>query len=180
MTDRLQLRTARTLLRPWRDEDEPAMQAINRDPQVTRYLNRPVDAATVAGFHAAVQAHWAAHGFGAWAVESREPGREGAFLGFVGIAFPAFLPAVAARPELGWRLAREHWGRGLATEAAHAARADAHERCGLDALISIIHPENRGSQRVAEKLGMTVERQVHNPVIDRLVDVWAQPLPAAQ
>lgn len=153
------------------------MRAINGDPQVTRFLNRPVDPATVAGFHAAVQEHWRLHGFGAWAVESREPGLEGTFLGFVGVAYPAFLPEIASRAELGWRIAHAHWGRGLATEAALAARADAFGRCDRDELISIIHPENRGSQRVAEKLGMTIERQIHNPVIDRTVDVWQQPRP---
>jgi len=90
----------------------------------------------------------------------------------VGAAYPTFLPELAARPELGWRLAREAWGRGLAAEAAGAAREDAFARLGLSELISIIHPENRRSRRLAAKLGMVVERQVHNPVLGREVDVW--------
>jgi len=148
------------------------MAAINRDPEVTRYLNRPVDEPAVEAFFGVMAEHWARHGFGAYAVESREGDLAGRFIGFVGAAYPTFLPELAARPELGWRLAREAWGRGLAAEAAGAAREDAFARLGLSELISIIHPENRRSRRLAAKLGMVVERQVHNPVLGREVDVW--------
>lgn len=154
------------------------MVAINRDPEVTRFLNRPVDDASVAAFHELVLDHWAAHGFGVWAVEPREGPHAGRFVGFVGLAYPSFLPSVADRPELGWRLGREAWGQGWATEAALAARDDALGRLGLPSLISIIHPENVRSHRVAEKLGMRVGSQVHNPVIDRVVDVWELDAPA--
>jgi RimJ/RimL family protein N-acetyltransferase len=162
--------TPRLRLRGWRAEDEPAMRAINEDEEVSRYLNRPVDDRALDGFLAAVVEHWTAHGFGAYAVESRE--RPSGLLGFVGVAYPSFLPELADRPELGWRLARPVWGRDVATEAARAARADAFTRLGLERLISIIHPENERSRRVAVKLGMTFERQVFNPVVGQAVDVW--------
>jgi len=167
-----QISTARLLLRGWRDEDEPEMRAINCDPAVTRYLNRRLDAAGVDAFLGSAAAHWEQHGFGWFALESREPGLTGRVLGFAGIAYPAFLPELAHRPELGWRLARDAWGRGLATEAGTAARDDGFGRLGLAELISIIHPQNERSQRVARKLGMARQQQVLNPVIDRHVDVW--------
>ena len=148
------------------------MAAINRDPEVTRYLNRPVDEQAVEAFFGVVSDHWDRHGFGFYAVESREPGSDGRFIGFVGVAYPTFLPEVAQRPELGWRLASGTWGRGLATEAATAARDDAFQRLALAELISIIHPENTRSRRLAGKLGMSLERQIDNPVLDRKVDVW--------
>ena len=75
-------------------------------------------------------------------------------------------------PELGWRLARSAWGRGLATEAAAAARDDAFERLGLPELISIIHPENERSKRVAVKLGMRMRGEITNPVFGIDVGVW--------
>ena len=150
------------------------MAAINRDPEVTRYLNRSVDEQAVSAFLAVVADHWERHGFGFYAVESREPGHHG-FIGFVGVAYPMFLPELAQRPELGWRLDRAAWGRGLATEAATAARDDAFERLELPELISIIHPENRRSQRLATKLGMSMEGRVHNPILDRSVDIWQLP-----
>jgi len=164
--------TPRLRLRRWRGEDAEAMAAINRDPEVTRYLNRPVDEPAVEAFFGVVSDHWDQHGFGFYAVESREPGSEGRFIGFVGVAYPTFLLEVAQRPELGWRLASDTWGRGLATEAATAARDDAFQRLALAELISIIHPENTRSRRLAGKLGMSLERQIDNPVLDRKVDVW--------
>ncbi len=172
MPDHDELLTPRLRLRPWRDEDAEPMAAINRDPEVTRYLNRAVDDAAVETFHAGAVAHWELHGFGWWALESREPELAGQLVGFAGVAYPAFLPELAERPELGWRLARSAWGRGLGTEAATVARDDAYGRLALPELISIIHPENERSRRLAEKLGMEIERQVHNPMLDLAVDVW--------
>jgi len=174
-----ELRTERLLLRRWRDEDDAPMTAINRDPEVTRYLNRPVTEVALASFLPMFVEHWDRHGFGPFAVESREADSAGALLGFAGVAYPAYLPALAERPEIGWRLARGVWGRGLATEAALAARDHAFATLGLSELIAIVHPENARSQAVARKLGMEVERQVANPVLGRPVDVWALTAPAA-
>jgi RimJ/RimL family protein N-acetyltransferase len=183
-----ELRTERLLLRRWEPRDEAPMTAINRDPEVTRYLNRPMSEAALAAFHPYLVEHWRQHGFGPWALEageriaSRDGGAEiasGTFLGFAGVAFPTYLPAVAERPEIGWRLARVAWGRGLATEAAIAARDHAFELLGLAELIAIIHPDNARSRAVARKLGMAVEHHVHNPLLDRVVDVWALIAPAA-
>ena len=177
-----ELLTPRLRLRGWGPEDEAPMAAINRDREVTRYLNRPVDERSVEMFYGQILDHWDRHGFGPWVVEPLEGG---GLVGFVGVAYPAFLPAVAHRAELGWRLAPATWGRGYATEAAVAARDDALGRLELPSLISIIHPDNVRSRRVAEKLGMTVGAQVHNPVLGREVDIWEtataqisqQPLP---
>lgn len=168
-----ELRTPRLRLRTWTSDDAAAMAAINRDPDVTEYLNRPVDDDAVAAFYQLVTDHWERHGFGFYAVESTEADKAGAFLGFVGVAYPSFLPALAHRPELGWRLGRGAWGRGLATEAAQAVCALAFKRLDFDEVIAIIHPANLRSQRVATKLGMAIEQQVENPVLSMLVDVWS-------
>jgi RimJ/RimL family protein N-acetyltransferase len=169
------LRTPRLLLRRWRPDDEEPMVAINRDPEVTEFLNRPVDEAATAAFLAKTFAHWDEHGFGHWAIEAGEGEGDlaGHLLGFAGVAYPTFLPELATRPELGWRLGRSAWGRGYATEAAEAARDDAFTRLALPELISIIHPENVRSQRVAAKLGMGIEGQVLSPVGKGDVDVWS-------
>jgi RimJ/RimL family protein N-acetyltransferase len=167
-----ELLTPRLRLRRWRAEDEEAMATINSDPAVTEFLNRRMDAAATAAFLIRTREHWDAHGFGHWAVEPTHGPLAGRLIGFVGVAYPAYLPEVADRPELGWRLGRASWGHGYATEAALAARDDAFGRLGLPALISIIHPENERSQRVATKLGMSVLFQVFNAVHDREVDIW--------
>jgi RimJ/RimL family protein N-acetyltransferase len=149
------------------------MAQINRDAEVGRYLNRPVDEAAVTAFFAQMVGHWEAHGYGPWALESREPGPEGRFVGFARLAHvPPFLAAAGPAPELGWRLGRSAWGRGLATEAAIAARDDAFGRLALDEIISIIHPQNERSQRVAVKVGMRPRGTIENPVTGIEVDVW--------
>jgi RimJ/RimL family protein N-acetyltransferase len=176
-----QLLTARLRLRPWRDDDAPALAAINADPLVGRYLNNPLDDGSGVTLLDRLRAHWTHHGWGHFAVEERAPA-DGAprLLGFAGVAYPSFMAELAHRPEIGWRLDSAVWGRGYATEAARAAREDAFERLRLDELISIIHPDNARSRRVAEKLGMTIERQARHPVlgIDVDVDVWSTRRPA--
>jgi RimJ/RimL family protein N-acetyltransferase len=153
-----ELRTKRLVLRRWREDDFAPMVAINSDPAVTEFLNRRMDEAATASFLERTRAHWDEHGFGHWAVETRDGVLAGEMIGFVGVAYPKYLPEVAHLPELGWRLSSASWGQGYATEAAFAARDDAFTRLALPSLISIIHPENDRSRRVAEKLGMTIER----------------------
>jgi RimJ/RimL family protein N-acetyltransferase len=165
----VELRTDRLLLRRWRSSDIEPMGAINADAEVARYLNRPPPDGS---FVAALESQWRLHGFGLWALESTEPATAGEMLGFAGLGHPSFIPALEFEVEIGWRLARSAWGRGLATEAARATLAYARDPLGLRRLISIIHPENVRSQRVAEKLGMAVGRLVHNPVLGIPVEVW--------
>lgn len=167
-----ELLTPRLRLRRFRPSDEPALAAINADPEVTRYLNRRVGPAASKAFYESALDHWTTHGFGFWAAEAREPDIAGRFLGFIGLGYATFLPQLADRVEIGWRLARSAWGRGLASEGALAARDSAFDSLGLSELISIIHPDNQPSRRVAAKLGMTIAERVMNPVMGREVEVW--------
>lgn len=168
-----ELTTERLRLRQWRNADELPMMEINLDPEVARYVNRSADAAASRVFLAEAQAHWDRHRCGLYALEGRDQARQGVLLGFVGLAFPGFLPSLAHRLELGWRLRRDAWGQGYATEAATAVRDHAIAVVGAPDLISIIHPENERSRRVAEKLGMTVEAEVIYPRLQREVEVWS-------
>lgn len=168
-----ELRTPRLLLRRWRAEDELRMEHINRDPEVARYLNRPLDEVSVAAFYTSMVEHWQKNGFGPWALESLEPRTRGRFIGLAGLArTPPFLGYAGPDPELGWRLARGAWGRGLATEAAGAACDHAFGALGVQGVVSIIHPANGRSRRVAEKLGMRVAGRIHNPILGLDVDLW--------
>lgn len=166
--------TKRLILRRWTPADAEPMAAINRDPEVSKFLNRPVDEAAVEGFYDVMTEHWRVHGYGPWVVQLRGARDDGPLVGFAGLAHvPPFLSAAGECPELGWRLSRSAWGRGYATEAAHAARDDAFGRLGIPSIISIIHPENQRSERVAAKLGMHLDRHIENPMLGRTVGVWA-------
>jgi RimJ/RimL family protein N-acetyltransferase len=146
--------TERLHLRRWRTTDREPFAALNADPEVVRYIGdgSPMTRAESDDLLNAIDAHWAQHGFGLWCAAPREDPQ--ACLGFVGLAVPSFLPSVMPAVEVGWRLARPAWGRGLATEGAQAAVRHAFESLGLESVISVIDPDNDRSVRVAEKLGM--------------------------
>jgi RimJ/RimL family protein N-acetyltransferase len=146
--------TERLVLRSWRPSDREPFARLNADPEVVEFLNDgvPFTRAQSDELLDAIQAHWEQRGFGLWCAAAREDPDE--CLGFVGLAVPSFLPSVLPAVEVGWRLARHAWGRGLATEGAQASVRHGFEELVLQAVISIIDPANRRSIRVAEKLGM--------------------------
>src|SRR4029078_2336074 len=80
-----------------------------------------------------IRSHFAERGFGLWAVEAQGVAP---FLGFVGLSVPQFEARFTRCVEIGWRLAREHWGRGYATEAARAALDFGFRHAGLDEIVS--------------------------------------------
>ena len=100
----------------------------------------------------------ASRGWGLWAVEVVD---EAPFIGFVGLAEPSFRAHFTPAVEVGWRLARQHWGKGYATEAADEALRFGFEELGLDEIVSFTAVANRRSRRVMERLGMT-----HDPADD--------------
>ncbi len=107
---------------------------------------------------AQADAHITEHGWGLWAVEVVADGR---FVGFTGLAVPAWPTPFRPTVEVGWRLARRAWGRGYATEAATGALEHAFERLGLDEVVSFTATTNVRSVGVMRRLGMT-----HDPAGD--------------
>src|SRR3954471_14783639 len=152
------LQTRRLLLRPWRESDLEPFAALNADPAVMEHFAKPLDRSESDAFVARIRAHFAREGFGFWAVEV--PG-VAPLVGLVGLARPAFEAHFTPCVEVGWRLAREHWGKGYATEAARASLRFAFEDLALDEVVSFTVPANWRSRRVMETIGMT-----HNPADD--------------
>ena len=165
------LETERLLLRDWQPSDAAPFAALNADPEVTRYLRGPMHRDQSDELLARIRSHWEDHGFGLYAVEVK---CSGAFAGFVGLAIPSFLPDVLPAVEVGWRLAREHWGHGYATEGARASLRFGFEELELRQIISIIHPSNAASVRVAERLEMTRGRDRIHPVDRVRLAVYAK------
>jgi RimJ/RimL family protein N-acetyltransferase len=157
------VRTARLRLEPWRDDRHgDALVALNRDPEVVRYLTggETIPAEESRALSREIERHWERFGFGLWAA-TEQVSRE--VVGFVGLSHPRWFPALAPAVEVGWRLRREAWGRGLASEGARAAVERGFGPLGLEELIALIHPENGRSAAVAQRLGMTVTRTVAHP-----------------
>ena len=154
----MELRTPRLVLRSWRDADLLPFAALNADSEVRHWFPGVLTRQESDGEAARLRHHDEQHGFTFWAVEV--PGGA-AFIGSIGLlvvrsAMP-FAPAV----EIGWRLARAHWGHGYATEAAAATLTHAFEALGLPEIIAFTVPGNSASRRVMEKIGMR-----HDPADD--------------
>jgi RimJ/RimL family protein N-acetyltransferase len=148
------LRTPRLLLREWHDDDREPFAAMCGDPEVRRYYYRPpAGRAACDAWIDRMRRHSTEHGFAYWAVGIPDhPACIGA-LGLTRVLSPAFRFAPAV--EIGWRLARPHWGKGYATEAARAVLDDGFGRLGLDEIVAFTVPANDRSWRVMQRLGMS-------------------------
>ena len=146
------IRTPRLHLRRWRDEDLPAFAAMNADPRVMEFFAAPLDRAESDALAARIRGHFDRRGFGLWAVEVTGVAD---FIGFVGLCVPGFEAHFTPCVEVGWRLARDHWGRGYATEAARAALDFGFRHLALTEIVSFTVPANRRSRAVMERIGMT-------------------------
>jgi len=146
------LQTERLVLRQWRVPDLDPFAALNADPEVMRHFPAPLMREESDALAESARARIEERGWGLWAVEVVG---SAAFIGFIGLAEPRFDAHFTPAVELGWRLARRHWGRGYAVEGARAAAAFGFEEVGLDEIVSFTTVANERSRRVMERLGMT-------------------------
>ncbi|HTR50057.1 MAG TPA: GNAT family N-acetyltransferase [Kofleriaceae bacterium] len=143
--------TPRLILRPWRDDDLDRYTELSRDPEVMANYPALLSRDECAAGIARQRAHFARHGFGIWALELRTTGR---FIGYTGIQHVPFDAPFTPAVEIGWRIARDTWGHGYATEAARASVAYGFDTLGLAEVVAFTIPSNTRSLAVMERLGM--------------------------
>ena len=153
------LETTRLVLRRLLPSDLDDLYALYRDPEVRRFF--PEGTLTYKETREEVEwfldGHPAHPELGLWATIHKE---DNAFIGRCGL-----LPwTIGGRPEVevAYLLAKEYWGQGLGTEAAHAVSQYGFERLGLSRLICVIDPDNQASMNVARSIGMTLEKAMHD------------------
>ena len=125
---------------------------MNADPEVMEFFVAPLTREESDAFVDRIEAGFAEHGFGVWAVEEISTG---AFIGFTGLLHQTFEAAFTPAFEIGYRFARHAWGQGYATEAAREAVRFAFERAGLVEIVSMTAVGNVRSRAVMNKIGMT-------------------------
>src|SRR5436190_8096080 len=147
------IETERLLLRSFSADDLDAFASLNADPDVMRYIGdgKPQGKEQTEIRLNAVLDHWEQHGFGLFTVLEKESGE---FAGFCGLKYLD----TSSEIEVGYRLAKKFWGRGLATEAARASLHYGFEELALDRIVAVVQPENAASCRVIEKIGLRYER----------------------
>lgn len=150
------IETERLRLRGHGVDDFADCVAMWSDPLVVRYtINEPSPPQRTWQRLLGYRGHWTLLGFGYWAVEEKASGR---FVGEIGFADfkRATNPSIEGMPEVGWALAPWAHGKGYATEALRAGVAWGDARFESLPTVCIIHRDNRGSFRVAAKLGYGV------------------------
>lgn len=145
------LTTDRLILRQWQADDRTPFAEMNADPEVMRFFDKVRTRTESDATVDRLEDHINQHGFGFWAAELQETGE---FVGFIGIESTSpdlsFSPAV----EIGWRIDKRLWGKGLAPEGARVCLVYAFSKLQLDEVVSFTADSNTPSMRVMEKIGM--------------------------
>lgn len=171
MTDIPTLETERLLLVPPGEKHLAAYTAFAMDAERSQFLGGPKTRMQAWLGFAQMIGHWALRGYGRWVVEDKA---SGAYLGHVGGLHPDGYPD----RELAWSLAKPAEGRGVAFEAAMAARAHAYAAWGWTSAISLIDPDNARSRRLAERMGAAVESTDETTFPGEIALVYRHPSPA--
>lgn len=147
------LETERLIMREMTLADREGLLAIFSDAEMMRFYPKPFDRQRTAAWIEWNLRNYAEYGFGLWALILKQNGE---LIGDCGL----IIQDVDGRQEteIGYHVRRDLWGQGFATEAAQTCRNYGFQ-LGRNRLISLIHPDNVASRRVAEKNGMSLVKQ---------------------
>ncbi|NKB34539.1 MAG: GNAT family N-acetyltransferase [Pseudomonadales bacterium] len=145
-----QLQTPRLRLRQWKEKDLQAFARLNADDAVMEFFPNTFNLEESKEFAEKYQRKIEKNGWGFWVTERLE---DGAFIGLVGLNRVDDLP-IGDCVEVGWRLAKDFWGFGYATEAARACLEFAFDELALDEVVAITTVNNTPSRRVMDRLDM--------------------------
>ena len=163
------LDTPRLILRPPREADLDAVAAFYAGDR-SRMVGGPLDRLDAWRAMAAILGHWHLRGWGRWIVEDRATG---APAGIVGLHAPEGWP----EPEIGWTVFDGFEGRGVAFEAATAARRYAYGPARWPTAISLVDPANDRSAALARRMGCTRDGGFMHAAYGQM-DIWRHPSPA--
>ena len=144
--------TPRLILRGWCDADVEPFHVMCNDPEVMRFLGPLMSRGEAEAAAARQNAFLASHGYCFWAIERKD---DGVFLGFCGLKPGPEGTPIHDEVEIGWRLARAHWGKGYAREAAEASLAWGWANTGTPEIAAMTVTANSNSWGLMERLGMT-------------------------
>lgn len=162
------LETQRLYLRQWQISDFELFAEMNADPEVMKYFPKLLTATVSDVIANKCQQLIEDNGWGFWAVGLKDDIEEGdTFIGFVGLnethkALP-FAPSI----EIGWRLHKDYWRKGYATEAAQASLKFAFEELRLDEVVAFTAVINTPSQSVMQYIGMAnTQNNFYHPMLE--------------
>ena len=156
--------TPRLGLRNWTAKDAAPFYELCNDKDVMRYFPYLLTMEQVEDFIVRMQTHYSKDGYCYFAADLLATGE---CIGMLGMAYQDFKSAYTPNPDIGWRLSKKHWNKGLATEGAQACLNAAASKWNINTVYSFASLANAGSIRVMQKIGMTqVGTFVHPKIID--------------
>ena len=154
--------TERLILRNWIDSDIEPFTKLNQDTEVMEYFPNILSAEETIALIEKIKNKFSMQGFGWYAAELKENHK---FIGFIGLNIPDFKADFTPCVEIGWRLAHEYWGHGLAVEGAKKCLEIGFNEFNLNEIVSFTTKNNHRSERVMQKLGMIYDAasDFHHP-----------------
>lgn len=163
MAAKIFIETERLVLREWLDADRPAYIEMNRDADVMEFFSAVLTAEQSLQHIERIYELIKKSGYGLFAVERKE---DGAFIGFTGFSHPRFEASFTPCIEIGWRIAREFWNKGYATEAAKACIGFGFEEMRWKEIYSFTSVLNIRSENVMKKIGMQKIGEFDHPLLE--------------
>lgn len=168
VTEHTTLVTPRLRLRIWNEGDRNNFADLNADPIVMADLGGPLNIAESNRKLERYTETIKQNGYGRWLVETKE----GEFLGYCGVMPVRHSHPMESHDEIGWRLVREAWGKGYATEAGLAVLHDVFSRVQLSEIVAYTAPENLRSQAIMNRLRMMREPTRDFIIADHRLGQW--------
>jgi len=160
--------TSRLGLREWSDSDVAPMSLINKDTEVMKYFPSTYNEDQTAGFVQRMIESYKERGYCYFATDELSTGN---FIGFIGIAYQTYEADFTPCIDIGWRLGKQYWGNGYATEGAKACLVYAHNRLNIKEIKSIASQSNIPSINVMKKIGMQFKYTFDHPLLLKSKDL---------
>lgn len=158
------IETPRLRLRDWKEADFEPFSRMNADEEVMKFFPKTLSKEESDAFAKAIISEIKEFGFGLYAVETKETNEFIGFIGFHRATFEAdFTPCI----EIGWRLKKEVWGRGHATEGAKACLQYGFEELDFGEIFSFTAAINEPSKHVMRKIGLQFVKKFDHPRVDQ-------------
>ena len=158
--DKYIFKSERLCFRNWRDEDLEEFAKLNSDEEVMEHFPKTLSKKEVEKFIYRLKKHYVEKGFTYYATEILETKE---FVGMIGLAFQEYKTNFTPAIDIGWRLKRSAWGKGYATEGAQRCLEYAFNELEINKIISVCTINNKNSENVMKKIGMTKKGEFNHP-----------------
>lgn len=157
------IETERLILCDWQQVDLEHFSEMNADEDDMKIFPKTLSKEESDAFGQAIIAEIEEYGFGLYAVEVKETNE---FIGFIGFHRATFESDFTPCVEIGWRLKKEAWGKGYATEGAKACIQYGFEELGFDEIYSFTADINEPSKNVMRRVGMEFIKEFDHPRVE--------------